>query len=100
MRNESEHIIEFFKMSIAGLRIEVECHYRKVFNLCGQYLAHFECPDFVISTTMEEIEAEQDRITEIDDAQQKKQIAKASDYLETLAVYRKIAEKVIFGEIL
>ena len=56
---------EFFKVTLAGLNIEIECLHRDIFHRCRHYLSHFDEPDLVIAVTKDEIIAHR-KITEED----------------------------------
>ena len=48
--------IQFYRMAIAGIRIEVECLYRRSAFLCKDFFCGFDKPDIIIRTSMNEIE--------------------------------------------
>lgn len=50
--------IYYFKTTIANRKIEIECCYKNVFQLCRNYLSDFEKPDFTVSTSISEIREE------------------------------------------
>lgn len=72
-----------FKIKIAELNIEIENKYKYVEKMCIKYLTDEDKTDFTVSVTDEEIlkEAENEEFDK--------------GYLESLAVYRKIAEKIL-----
>ncbi len=71
-----------FKIEIAGLKVGIDNKYPGVEALCADYFTDGET-DFDISVTEAEIAAEKsDDISE-------------ADYLESLAVYRKIADRIL-----
>lgn len=86
---------EFFKIEIAGLKIEVECHYRYVFNWCRRYLAHFDKPDFVVRTSLEEIVANRVEVPDINRNDPDIAMRYADEYIEPFVVGQKIAEKAV-----
>ncbi len=67
---------------IGGKAIEIISIHNHVHRLCQKYISD-KCPDFSVMTTQEDIEYEKEDINYPD------------GYFETLAVYRKIAEKMI-----
>ncbi len=69
---------------IADLTIEIENKYRYVLKKSKDYIVEDATPDFKISVTDAEIQAEDDGADDYHPA-----------YLEYLAVYRKIAEKIL-----
>ena len=71
-----------FTVRLAELNIEIENKHEYIYRMCSDYLTS-EAADFCISASEEEISAE--CTGEIQDR----------GYLESLAVYRKIAEKIL-----
>ena len=91
---EKEPVIHYYKMVVAGKKIEVECVYKRVFAVSRDYLATFEKPDFVISVSCAEIEKESARrghkpfgYDDIDGG--------VDEYLEIPVTFRKIAHRLI-----
>lgn len=79
---------------IAGRIIAIESVYSKVHELCADYI-YSGTADFSIRTTRKDIEYEGNK-SRNEDIKEGIPIRNFSDdYLETLAVYRKIAEKMI-----
>lgn len=65
---------------LAELKIRIKHRYPLIEQMCENYFASFSCPDIIVSVTEEEIKAE----------------GKGSlPYLETLAIYRKISERIL-----
>lgn len=91
----SEEQIEFFKIELAGRKIEVECWYHIVLNHCRDYLAHFEKPDFVVRASMKEIIAGRANIPEKEQHVPGVAFRFADEYTEPFIVCRKIAESII-----
>ena len=81
-----------FCLSVAGHNIEIKTLYSEAYNLCKEYITQ-DTPEFELSISPEDINKER---TEIVNQGTKAQGA----YLETLAVYRKIAEKLLYKDIL
>ena len=78
---------------IAGVRIGVSSLYDEVCWLCADYRADGE-PDFSVHTSEADIDFERERSAR-EDKIEGVPVRRFSDgYLETLAVYRKIAEKM------
>ncbi|MBQ1771515.1 MAG: hypothetical protein II000_06195 [Clostridia bacterium] len=73
-----------FTIKLADVPISVETVYERCYDLCKDYLTD-EDPKFSVSTTRSDIDAER-----IEDA-----ASSSDEYLETLAVYRQIAERII-----
>lgn len=77
----------------AGKVIEISSIYASVHDLCAGYRTD-SAPDICVSTSAEDIEYERMRSAREDEAEGR-QIQQYSDsYLEELAVYRKIADKL------
>ncbi|MBR4235948.1 MAG: hypothetical protein IKR85_07790 [Clostridia bacterium] len=87
--------IEYFKIKLAGLNIEVECNFRYILNLCHKYLAQFATPDIVVRASIEEIIAARDEIPEAQKSIPGVAVCYADDHTEPLILYEKIAKKVI-----
>lgn len=88
-------MVEFFRMSIAGKNIEVECYNRTVFKQCKQYLSEFDVPDLLISTTIDELEAEAAGLPPITESYDGVATTRFYGDIESLIVQRKIAEGMI-----
>lgn len=77
-----------FKIKFADHVIEIKNKYRYIENLCHDYISE-ENPEFSIEVTDDEIHAEN-----VDDGNWK------DNYLEGLAIYRKICEKLLFDDVI
>lgn len=99
-RQNTEHLPEFFKIELAGKKIEVNCLYRTVFNHCRDYLAKFDTPDFEVGVTPEDLASERQRAAREAQRENRPATPYADDYLETLAVYRQITQKLLNDNIL
>ena len=75
-----------FKIALAGRIIGIRCQYGQTLRLCRDYLSEGE-PDFTVSVSQDDIENERQK----DGSSRSSRDA----YLETLAVYRKISEKLL-----
>lgn len=81
---------------IAQLNITISSLYDEVHRLCEDYLSADEKTDFLVETTQADIDFERMK-SEREDKIQGIPVRQFTDeYLETLAVYRKIAEKMPF----
>ncbi len=81
---------------IAGMNVAVTAMHADVFRLCEDYLAPDAVPDLSVATGPEDIRFERER-SERDDLTEGRPVRLFTDgYLETLAVYRQIAEKAPF----
>ena len=87
--------IEFFKVILAGRKIEIECHYRVVFYQCRDYLANFDQPDFVVRASLKEIFAERKEIPEMQNHDPGVAVSYADEFAESGVIYRRIAEKML-----
>lgn len=79
---------------IADMVVQIDSLYQEVHTMCRDYRCS-ETPDFLVATTPQDIEEEkrQSEQTRIDEGLPP--YAFGDDYLETLAVYRKIATESI-----
>ena len=86
---------DFFRISLAGKNVEVECHNRMVFRQCSNYLSKFDIPDLLITTSMEELEAEASLLPPITESYEGVATSRFYGGVESLIVQRKIAEGMI-----
>ena len=86
-----------FRIRLAGKCIEIRSRYNAVGTLCRDYVTDFADPaDLIVSVSEEDIRAEAQRASE--EPRRAGAVLPAAypeDYLETLAVYRKIAEAML-----
>lgn len=81
------------KYSLAGQIIEIRSRYEKVHVLWSDYAAQGE-PDIIVEITPEDLDFEREKA--IQSARREGRTAiSADDGLETLAVYRKVAERLV-----
>lgn len=89
-----------FKICLANRVIAVDAIYGSTMEFCRDYLTDAEA-DFAVSLTSRDIEAEDVRSDRERELEGLPLCKFSSPYLETLALYRKIAEKMIdYGVIL
>lgn len=81
--NDKRH----FSISIAGHTADINTLYDRVYSLCEDYLCD-EQPELHICIEEEDIAVERAEA-------EKRQGSRRDDYLETLAVYRKISEEML-----
>lgn len=84
---------------IAGKVIKISSLYSEVHRLCGKY-ATTEAPDFTVSTSSEDIAFEREKSAREDMLEGHAVRQFPDSYLETLAVYRKIAVRLLNDDIL
>ena len=87
----------FFRISIAGQNIEIECLYRTVFYQCKAYLNSFDMPDMFITTSFEEMEAEVEtmQLPPIEESYEGVATNRSYGYIESVIVQRKIADGML-----
>ena len=78
---------------MAGKIIEINSLYKKVHDYCKEYSCVCE-PDITVSITQADIDYERKKSAAADTAEGRTPHVSPDDYLEELAVYRKIAEKM------
>ena len=91
----SENTIQFFKIQLAGLNIEIECNYKVILAKCSNYLTSFDQPDFVVGASMEEIKSARPYFPDIDNHDPRIAIRYTDEYIEPNIVFEKIAKKMI-----
>ena len=79
---------------IADINIAVTSEYEKVHRMCADYRACSRSADFAVETTEMDIEDERERSTREDVLEGIPVRNFPDSYLESLAVYRKIAERM------
>ena len=79
---------------LADTNIAIHTDSEYLFNMCRNYTAAFECPDFVVEINDRDIEYEEQLFLERNNVSSAQSNLRYS-VLESLAVYRKIAEKMI-----
>lgn len=82
-----------FKISIAEITIEIEALFETTLIFCQKYLTDSH-PDFKVSIAREDIDFERERARQTDIKEGRPAFNFSDKYLETLAVYRKISEKL------
>lgn len=83
-----------FLIGIAGRRIRIRAMYEFAKEYCQNYLTEGE-PDFTVEITPADIEFERVKSAREDEVEGLPIHDHKADYLETLAIYRKIAEKML-----
>ena len=83
-----------FKISIADVSIEISSIYDDVYRMCEGYITD-RAPDFSVQITQSDIKAERENSIREAFVEHKPYVEFKDSYLETLAVYRKIATKLL-----
>lgn len=78
-------------ITLAGRCVEINSLYDEVYNLCSEYLTNDGSPDFTVVVSPEDIEFERMKSIREDMSKYMHPVLYPDSYLETLAVYRKIA---------
>lgn len=84
---------------LAGHTVEIESVYPQVHTLCADYRTDGP-PEYVITTTAADISYERQRSARADKLEGAAVREHAEPYLETLAVYRKLAQLLVQDDIL
>ena len=84
-----------FMIKVAGITVEINAIFESTKEFCQNYLTNSEA-DFAIEITQEDIEFESKKSRQTDLNNGKSVVEFSNSYLETLAVYRKIAEELPF----
>ena len=79
---------------IADKIIEIDSLYTRVHEYCKDYLVPDQAFDFSVKTTPEDIVYERERNERTAELEGRRKYNSSDEYLEELAVYRKIAEKM------
>ena len=88
-----------FTISIAGIPIRIEALYETTKEFCSEYLTDKE-PELTITSGMEKIRQEADLTKEEAEREGKEQGRLGAPYLEQLAIYREIADRLTKRDIL
>lgn len=88
-----------FTISLAGVNIGISAKYEKMRLFCRNYLTDAE-PAFTVSVTAEDIAFEQEKSDREKRLEGLEPIEYPEPYLESLAVYRKIAEQLLDYDII
>lgn len=88
-----------FRIELAGVPIEITTQYEKTRRMCQDYLTGRQ-PSFSLAISQEDIDYEREKSAREDKKEGIPVRQFADDYLETLAVYRKIAEGLLEHDVL
>lgn len=91
----NNQITECFQIALAGKIIEIHSLYSYIKEYCKGYITEGQLPDFVVETQMQEIDFEKKKSAEGSRIEGIREREYADEYLETLAIYRKIATKML-----
>ena len=83
-----------FTITVADINIKINSIYDEVFALCKDYVSD-KTPDFSVSITADDIEFEREKAKREAEFEHRKYQDFNNSYLETLAVYRKIAVNLL-----
>lgn len=83
-----------FTISLAGVNIGISSKFEKMRLYCRDYITE-EAPAFTVTVTPEDIAFEQEKSDREKQMEGLPQMKYPEPYLESLAVYRKIAEKLL-----
>ncbi len=83
-----------FTIALAGKNIGIRAHFEVLRQYCIKYLTDAQ-PDFYITLTQEEIDFEREKSDRERQVEGLAPLRYHDDYLESLGVYRKIAEKML-----
>ena len=83
-----------FTISLAGINIGISAKYEKMRLFCRNYMTD-EAPAFTVSVTDADIAYEQEKSDREKLMENLPQVTYPEPYLESLAIYRKIAEKLL-----
>lgn len=83
-----------FTISLAGVSIEICSLYNDVYKLCRDYLTE-QNPHFCVTVTHADIDFEREKSTSEAAHEGRPAVDFTPGYLETLAVYRQISEKML-----
>lgn len=85
----------YFNIALCGVTIAVKSLYDEVFELCRPYLVSTDKAAFCVETTPADIAFERDKAIREAFAERRAPSVLPDAYLETLAVYRKIARRML-----
>lgn len=83
-----------FRIALAGVHIEIDSIYSDVYTMCQDYLTE-DAADFFVAIEEADVEFEREKSIREAKYEGRGVPAFSSGYLETLAVYRKIAVKML-----
>ena len=84
-----------FKVRLADIVIGVECLYESTKRFCCEYITDAECEAFSVIVTQGDIDAEREKSDRERELEGLPPFTPSDPYLETLALYRKIADNLI-----
>ena len=84
-----------FKLKLADRVISVECLYESTKKFCKDYLADNESESFSVKVEQADIDAEREKSDRERELEGLEPFVPSDPYLETLALYRKIADNLI-----
>ena len=99
---DNSEVVYYFKMLLAGKKIEIECLDKNVFYTCRDYLTTFDKPDFVVRASKSEIKEELENVLGVKLYKENPADKIAVEYIgaESNVILRKIAKEFIEYDIL
>ena len=88
-----------FVIEIAGCPIGIAAIYESTRDFCREYLSE-ETPQFSVTLTLEDIELERQMSAREDQLEGRRVQNHSNEYLETIALQRKIARRLISSDVL
>lgn len=83
-----------FTIALAGFTFRIESLYDEIYEQCADYLVPDSAADFTVNVSPADIAAERQKSMRQDMAEGRVPVIYPDPYLETLAVYRRIAESM------
>ena len=88
-----------FSIEVSGRVIQIECKYKKTFYMCLKYLSYNKSPDIVLKISNQDIIREREYF-KIPEELKISEYGYGDNYFEYIAVFRKIAERLIDDQIM
>lgn len=97
IKNRASDNTYYFKIVLAGKKIEIECIYKSIFYQCRDYLSKFDEPDIIVKSTIQDIYQEALRSKRLQRSISASDDGVGTDFigLEPVIVYKKVANAMI-----
>lgn len=89
-----------FNIAIADLVVKITAMYDTSYDYCLNYITNSSLVDFYVSITETDLSYEREKSINESIADGRKPFSYSNEYLEILAIYRKIAEQLVYYNIL